>query len=97
MFAYMDTNTLIVVGLAIAVSAFFAGAAMHGVMEDDGFGPVGNMIIMIAGAIVGLYLGPMFEWPIDRNSADAVAAVSGGFIALAVLAIIKSYLVKLGL
>ncbi len=96
MFDHLDTTTLMIVGLAMASGAFFAGVAMNGVMGRDGFGAVGNMIILLAGAFVGMYVGELFQWPVPRDVAQSVAAVAGGFTSLAFLAALKSLMIRLG-
>ena len=92
----MDTNTLMVLGLALAACGFFGGLAMNGVLEDDGFGVIGNMVILIAGALIGLHLGGMVHLPLEGMTADAVKAVTGGFVCLTVLALVKNVLSRLG-
>lgn len=93
MFAQMDTQTLIFVGFAIAAAAFFIGSAMNGVLEGDGFGVVGNMTILVAGAFLGLYIADHFlHIPSFAHAENAVAAVSGGFLSLAFLATLKAVL-----
>lgn len=93
----VDTNTLMVLGLALAACGFFGGLAMNGVLEDDGFGVVGNMVILIAGALIGIYLGGFVRLPLDGMTAEAVRAVSGAFICLTALALLKNFLARLGL
>ena len=93
----MDTNTLMVLGLALAACGFFGGLAMNGVLEGDGFGVVGNMVVLIAGALIGIYLGSSVRIPLEGMTADAVRAVSGAFICLTVLALLKNLLSRLGL
>ena len=96
MFGHLDTTTLMIMGLAIASGAFFAGVAMDGIMGRDGFGTIGNMAILLSGALVGMYVGDLFQWSIDRAVAQTVAAVGGGFSALALLAILKSLMIRMG-
>lgn len=96
MFGQMDAQTLLVVTFAIAVSGYFLGAAMDGVLQGDGFGTIGNMVILMAGAFIGLRVGPMIELPLEPAVAQGVSAVSGAFIVLAVLATIKGVLARFG-
>lgn len=93
----MDTSTLMVFGLVLAACGFFGGLAMNGVLEGDGFGVVGNMVILIAGALIGIYLGSAVRLPLEAMTADAVRAVSGGFVCLTTLALLKNLLSRLGM
>ncbi|MEM5502664.1 hypothetical protein [Ahrensia kielensis] len=96
MINYLDTQTLMIVGLAITVGAFFIGSAMDGVLESIAFGAIGNMMILIAGAFLGLYLGEIFL-PYSHDAAYiAIVGVCGGFMLLAVLMTLKAALSKFG-
>lgn len=96
MLAHLDTQTLVAITFAIAVSGYFLGAAMDGVLQGDGFGTIGNMVVMMAGAFIGLQVSPMIEVPLDPTVTQGVAAVSGAFIFLALLATIKGLLARFG-
>lgn len=96
MLNYLDTNMLVAVFMAVAVGSYFIGSLMDGVLEGDGFGKIGNMMILIAGAFLGFFL---IEYiiPFGRSSVQvAVAGVSGGFLTLAFLSITKAILNKFG-
>ncbi|MEM1377842.1 MAG: hypothetical protein AAGG69_10690 [Pseudomonadota bacterium] len=84
-------------GPILAAGGFFVGSAMHGVMGTDGFGPLGNMTIMVAGAIS---FGFGIEYTPYRFVHDptilAVVMVSGAFVTLAFLVLAKLGLTKLG-
>lgn len=96
MLNYLDTQTLMIVGLAITVGAFFIGSAMDGVLESLAFGTIGNMMILIAGAFLGLYLGDILL-PYTHDAVyTAIVGVCGGFISLAVLMTLKAALSKFG-
>ena len=96
MLFHMETHTLLVLGLAIAFCGFFAGAAMDGILEKAGFGPLGNMLILITGAFLGIYVGDMFHFPIATTIADAIAAITGAFASLMLLTFLKSLLSRYG-
>lgn len=97
MFAYMDTNTLLMLALIIGVAGFFGGLAMNGVLEEDGFGVIGNMMILIAGAALGIQFGNAIRLPFEATVADAVRAIAGAFICLTLLAVTKNVLRRFGL
>ena len=91
----LDTEMLVALFMFVAVASFFIGSMMHGVLEEDGFGTIGNMGILIAGAFFGFYaVDAMF---FGTSSVQiAVAGVSGGFITLAIMVISKALLNKFG-
>lgn len=92
-----DAYTLMMMALVFGFAGFFGGVAMNGVLEDDGFGVVGNMLILIAGAIIGLQFGGIVRLPFESTIADAVRAVAGGFVCLTALALTKNLLARFGL
>lgn len=93
----LDTTTLMIAALAIGAAGFFTGLAMDGVMQEDGFGVVGNMAILVAGALIGVQYGSTIRLPLDALTADAVRGVSGAFVCLTALALIKNMLSRFGL
>lgn len=97
MFNYMDTNALLIMGLIACFAGFFGGMAMNGVLEDDGFGVIGNMLILIAGALIGIQFGQGLRIPFEESIADAVRAITGAFLCLSVLAVAKNVLRRFGL
>ncbi|MFX3680628.1 hypothetical protein [Oceaniradius stylonematis] len=92
----LDTTTLMIAALAIGAAGFFTGLAMDGVMQEDGFGVAGNMAILVAGALIGVHFGSTVRLPIDAMAADAVRGVTGGFVCLTLLALIKNMLGRFG-
>lgn len=97
MLAYMDTNMFLMLLLIVGVAGFFGGLAMDGVLEEDGFGVIGNMLILIAGAVIGIQFGGAIRLPFESTIADAVRAISGAFICLTILALTKNVLRRFGL
>ena len=97
MFGYMDTDMLVMVTLIIGIAGFFGGLAMNGVLEEDGFGLIGNMLILVAGAAIGIQFGSAIRLPFESTIADAVRAVGGAFLCLTALAFAKNLLGRFGL
>lgn len=96
MFSYLDTTSLLALGLAVCTASFFIASLMDGVLEGDGFGTTGNMVILVAGAFLGFYVGNLIT-PYGANAVyTAVAGVSGAFGSLAILAIMKALLSRFG-
>ncbi|WP_026479032.1 hypothetical protein [Ahrensia sp. 13_GOM-1096m] len=97
MLNYLDTPALLMVGIAVVMSAFFIGAAMNGILENLAFGTISNMIILTLGAFLGFYLGGIFL-PYSHDAAYiAIVGVCGGFMLLAVLMALKMALSKFGI
>jgi hypothetical protein len=96
MIAGVDTFMLLIVGLVISAGAYFMASAMDGVMGDDGFGTVPNMIILLSGGVFGFYLIERSHLLVVDTTGQAVAGITGGFAALAFLAMLKAVANRLG-
>ena len=96
MFVGIDTVSLLIIGLAVAAGAYFMASAMDGVMGPDGFGTVPNMVILIAGAFIGLYVIDYLHLPAYDVTSQTVAGITGGFACLAILATLKSLANRFG-
>jgi uncharacterized membrane protein YeaQ/YmgE (transglycosylase-associated protein family) len=86
----LEPGWLMMAVAAVTVMALFFGAALHAIMRDDGFGPIGNMIIFTAGFFAAIFLAN--SWGISlRDLTQAMAiGLSGAFIITAVLALLKA-------
>ncbi|MEL6920129.1 MAG: hypothetical protein AAFO77_03770 [Pseudomonadota bacterium] len=97
MIAELSLEGWMYLGFALAAGGFFIGSAMHGVLGDEGFGPIGNMIVLMLGAIVA---GLGIEYTPYRFISDpttmAVIMVSGAFITLSLLVLFKLGMNKIG-
>ncbi len=91
----LETEMLVALFMIVAVGSFFIGSMMNGVLEEDGFGTIGNMGVLMAGSFFGFYAIDVLMY--GTNSVQiAVAGVSGGFITLALTVITKALLNKFG-
>lgn len=91
-----DTATFLIFLLIGTAGAYFIGVAMNGVLENDGFGIHLNTMVLIAGGFVGYHLAQHIHLPVSTTTLQAVMAVSGGFLSLALLAILKSVARRIG-
>jgi hypothetical protein len=89
MFAGLTSDEIwIFIGLSAAAS-FFVGNAMNTLLGEQGFGVLGNMLVLLAGFIIGLHVVDYL--PIGRVPQILVipAAASFGFAILFCLAVLK--------
>lgn len=91
----LETEMLVVLFMIVAVGSFFIGSMMHGVLEEDGFGTIGNMGVLIAGSFFGFYAIDVLMYG-TSSVQIAVAGVTGGFMTLAFTVITKAVLNKFG-
>jgi hypothetical protein len=95
MFLVLDTTTQIYLFFAIAILSFFIANSMDGVLGPDGFGIIGNQLIVIAGFYLGLIVAKYYRFPLSDLANMAVAGLSGAFVALLVLSVSKAILARL--
>lgn len=88
--------TFLLFMLVGTAGAYFIGYAMNGVMQQDGFGVLMNATILIAGGFLGFYTSERIYLPFDGVTTTSVLVVSGGFLSLAILALLKGLLRRLG-
>lgn len=91
MLAEFDNFSLIAFTLALAVGAYFLAAATDNVIGADGFGTVPNMIILIAGAFLGLFSLEHLRIPVHNDGLRMFACVIGGFLCLGLLSLLKAF------
>ncbi|WP_421857188.1 hypothetical protein [Oricola sp.] len=92
-----DLGLFISVMLFCVAGAYIVGIAMDGLMGDDGFGTSTNTVILMTGGFLGYHLPRYLHFHfINDVTLHAVSIVSGAFVTLAVLAIFKGTLNRLG-
>lgn len=89
MFAGLSSDMILYfVALSIAAS-FFVGNAMDSVIGSLGFGALGNMIVLLAGFIIGLNVIDMLPYGQIPSVLIIPAAISVAFAILFLLAMLK--------
>ena len=91
----MDTQTQLFLFTTIVVVSFFLGNAMDGIFGRHGFGIFGNMIIIAAGFLIGVWVSRYFGYPVGNLRFGVVVGLTGSFVSLLVLAIVKALLNRL--
>jgi uncharacterized membrane protein YeaQ/YmgE (transglycosylase-associated protein family) len=90
----LEASWLMMAVASVIVMALFFGSALHAIMREDGFGPIGNMVLFTAGFFIAIVAAN--SWGINlRDLTRAVATgLSGAFVVIAVLAILKGLLAR---
>lgn len=85
----IDPYWLVVGFVVVSMLAYLFGFALDRIMRHDGFGPTGNMVVLVIGFFGSIYLCNWYGIPF-RNLQIAVAAgVTGAFFLMSVLAFVK--------
>lgn len=93
---YLDLNTQIFLVTIVAIFGFFIGHAMDGVLGDEGFGPYGNMSVIVTGFIASVFLMRYFGFSMRDLRLAATGGLAGSFTCLATLVLSKNILHRLG-
>ncbi|MEL6202159.1 MAG: hypothetical protein AAFR39_07330 [Pseudomonadota bacterium] len=96
MITELTTQGWLFLGFFLAAGGFFIGSAMDGVLGVDGFGPLGNMGLLIAGSLAGGVGVEYTDFRANDPTVLAIIMVSGAFLLLALFVLTKLGLNKLG-
>jgi hypothetical protein len=91
----LDPAWLMMAVAFVAIISVFFGALMDAIMRDDGFGPVGNMVLITASFFVSILLANYSGIAMVNLTFAAATGLSGAFVTLAVLALIKAGLARI--
>ena len=86
----LDPGWLIMAVAFVAVISVFFGAIMDAIMREDGFEPVGNMVLITAGFFASILVANYNGIAMVSLTLSAVTGLSGAFVTLAVLALLKA-------
>jgi len=90
MLSSLDAGTLGMAVALVGILSLIFGMVLESLVGEDGFGPIGNTIIITAGFFAGIYAAN--RWGIrfsDLNLAVATG-LAGGFVALSLLCVAKA-------
>lgn len=76
----------------VTILAFILAMALDALMGRDGFGPVGNAVVLTAGFFLSIYLFNTFGYNLADMKWGAGAGVLGAFVAISSLATLKGLL-----
>lgn len=86
----LDPSWLMMAVAAVAVLFYIFALGMDAIMKSDGFGPIGNAIVMTAGFFLAILTANAYGiWFADATAAT-LAGLCGAFAALMILALIKA-------
>ena len=76
----------------VAILAFILAMALDALMGRDGFGPVGNAVVLTSGFFLSIFLFNSFGYNLADMKWGAGAGVLGAFVAITSLATFKGLL-----
>jgi uncharacterized membrane protein YeaQ/YmgE (transglycosylase-associated protein family) len=93
---YLNTDTTIFVLTLITICCFFLGHAMDNILNEEGYGPYGNMAVMWVGFLAGLYVMSHLGYNMRDYRLASMGGLIGSFSVLAVLVFSRNLLRRFG-
>lgn len=91
----LDPSWLLTAFAVVAMLSYLFGLALDGVMGAEGFGPLGNMVIITAGFFLGIFSANSYGIFLENLTVATGAGLTGAFVSLGVLAVCKATLNRL--
>lgn len=85
----LPTEFIILWMMISIIVAFFIGNAMNSILGSQGFGVVGNMLVLLSGFMLGFYYIDLLPAHLIPQTYAIPAAVAAAFVILFLLALIK--------
>lgn len=81
----------------VFIATYFLGTFLHEIVGAEGFGIVGNAVVLTGGVFLGLYVSAEYGIPQRDYPLLAMCGVAGAFGSLVTFIIAKMGLRKLGM
>jgi hypothetical protein len=95
MLIHLDATWLMMAVSVVAILSFIFGMALDGLMGSEGFGPIGNTVVVTTGFFLGIFASNLYGIQFYSVKMAIAAGLCGAFVCLAVLAAIKAGLARL--
>lgn len=91
----LDATWLLMAVSAVAILSFIFGMALDGLMGGEGFGPIGNTVVVTVGFFLGIFAANAYGIHFYNVRMAVAVGLCGAFVSLALLAAIKAGLARL--
>lgn len=88
----LDFVWLLLAITAVSIVAFGLSIGLDAIMGEEGFGPTGNMVVITAGFFLAIFTANSFGIRLADLTMASVAGITGAFLCLFVLAVLKAAL-----
>lgn len=79
----------------VAVLALFFGSALHAIMREDGFGPLGNMLLFTFGFFAAILVANTYGINLSDLKMATAYGLGGAFATVSVLAALKAGIARI--
>ncbi|MGE0502467.1 MAG: hypothetical protein AB7I79_15860 [Rhizobiaceae bacterium] len=91
----LDPFWLLMAVAAVGVVSLVFGSALDALMRDDGFGPLGNMVVLTSGFFLAIGAANRLGYSFDEVLVASGVGLAGSFLVLVVLSFTKAGLARL--
>jgi hypothetical protein len=91
----LEAGWLMMAVAGVAVLALFFGSALDAIMRDDGFGPIGNMLLFTFGFFAAIIIANTYGINLRELKMAMAYGLGGAFVTVSVLAALKAGIAKI--
>lgn len=91
----LEPGWLMMAVASVAVLALFFGSALNAIMREDGFGPLGNMLLFTFGFFAAIIIANTYGINLRELKLAVAYGLGGAFAAVSVLAALKAGIAKI--
>ena len=96
MISNLDAGWLLMAVTVVAIFSFMIGLALDALVSNDGFGAIGNMVVLTAGFFLAIMVANRYGYDFDELINACLVGLCGAFAVFSVLALGKAGLSRLG-
>ncbi|MBA3446303.1 MAG: hypothetical protein H0T56_01600 [Pseudaminobacter sp.] len=90
----LEPGWLMMTVAIVVVIALFFGSALDAIMRDDGFGPVGNMMLFTVCFFAAILAANSYGLNLRDLTRAMATGLGGAFVGIALLALLKGALAR---
>lgn len=91
----LDTSWLLMAVATVAMLSYMISLGLDALMKGDGFGPIGNAVLITGGFFLSIYVGNWRGVRFDSLPEATMVGVGGAFGLLLVLTLAKAMLARM--
>lgn len=91
----LDSGWLMMAVAGVAVLSLFFGSALDAIMRDDGFGPLGNMLLFTFGFFAAIIIANTYGINLRDLKMAVAYGLGGAFATVTLLAALKAGIAKI--
>jgi hypothetical protein len=91
----LDPTWMMMAFAVVAILSFIFGMALDSLLGAEGFGPIGNTVVVTAGFFLGIFVANLYGIHFHDMKMAVATGLVGAFACLGGLAVIKAGLARL--